>query len=54
MKIKSVKRHPAYERACIWCRSNGIRGGMDGMDYGIAVMAYLAGYNRAKKEEVRE
>ena len=50
MKIKKAKGHPAYKRACCWCSNNNISGGMDSMEYGIAVMAYLAGYNRAKKK----
>ena len=55
MTNEKAKRHPAYRQACSWCRNNGIRGTMDDMDFGIPVMAYLAGYNRAKKEkEVRE
>ena len=37
-----------------WCRKNGIRGTMDDMDFGIPVMAYLAGYDKAKKERKKK
>ena len=54
MTIDEAKRHKAYRQACEWCRKNGIRGTMDDMDFGIPVMAYLAGYDKAKKAKVRE
>ena len=52
MTIDEAKRHPAYKKACYWCHKNGIRGTMEEMDFGIPVMAYLAGYDKGKKEKV--
>ena len=54
MTIDEAKHHPAYKQACTWCRTNGITGTMDDMDFGIPVMAYLDGYDKAKKTKVRE
>ena len=51
MTIDEAKRHPAYKKACYWCHKNGITGTMSDMDFGIPVMAYLAGYDKAKKEK---
>lgn len=50
MTVKQAKAHPAYERAALWAKGHGFCGGMDSMDFGNAVIAYLSGYNRAKKE----
>ena len=51
MTIDEARRHPAYNKACHWCHKNGIRGTMDDIDFGIPVMAYLAGYDKWKKEK---
>ena len=51
MTIEEARNHTAYKKACHWCHKNDIRGTMDDMDFGIPVMAYLTGYDRAKKEK---
>ena len=50
MTIDEAKRHRAYRQACEWCRKNGIHGTMDDMDFGIPMMAFLSGYDKAMKE----
>ena len=49
MTTEQARRHPAYQAACRYARSVGLTGGMDDMDYGITVLAYLHGYDNAKR-----
>ena len=51
MTIEQARKHPAYQSACQYARSIGITGGMDEMDYGLIVLAYLHGYDNAKRKK---
>ena len=48
--IVEVSKHPAYDKARYWCRKMGVRGTMDDIDFGIPMMAFLSGYDKAMKE----
>lgn len=39
-----------FRRAKGWAYSVGLRGGMDCMDFGIPVQAYMAGYRAALRD----
>ena len=44
-------KHPAFKNACYYAYRQGFRGGMSEPEFGWIVMAYLAGYNKAKKKK---
>lgn len=51
MTINSAKKHPAFKKACDYAYRVGFKGGMDNPEFGQIVMAYLTGYNNARKEK---
>lgn len=39
-----------FSRAKSWAYNNGLRGGMEYMDFGVPVQAYVAGYRAALRD----
>ena len=53
MTIEQAKKHPFYNTACTFARRMGLSGGMDNMEYGLIVMAYLSGYNKGYRDQYK-
>lgn len=47
-------KEAVFRKAKCWAYNNGLRGGMESMDFGIPVYAYAAGYRAALRDIARE
>ena len=53
MTIKDAMNHPYYKTACTCAYQCGYKGGMDNMEFGLIVMAYLKGYNKGYRDQYK-